>query len=47
LTIQATGKGRLTLNRLGHMTVKPTITFVPTNGTARSKSTSVALKKRR
>jgi trimeric autotransporter adhesin len=46
LTVEAAGKARLTLNRLGHITVKPTITFAPTGGTARSRSTTVVLKKR-
>jgi hypothetical protein len=47
LTVQAAGKAKLTLNRLGHITVRPTITFAPTGGAARSRSTTVVLKKRR
>ena len=46
LTVQAAGKARLTLNRLGHATVKAIITFAPTGGTARSRSTTVVLRKR-
>jgi hypothetical protein len=46
LTVQATGKSRQTLGRLGRVKVKVTITFTPTGGAARSRSTTVVLKKR-
>jgi hypothetical protein len=47
LSVQATGNARQILGRLGRVKVKPTITFAPTGGTARSRSTAVVLKKRR
>jgi hypothetical protein len=47
LTVQATGKSTQTLNRLGRVNVKVTITFTPTGGNAKSRSTTVALKKGR
>jgi hypothetical protein len=45
LTVQATGKARQTLIRTRRVKVTVTITFVPTGGTARSRSTSLVLKK--
>jgi hypothetical protein len=45
LIVQATGKSRQTLDRLGRVTVKVTITFTPAGGSARSRSTTVLLKK--
>jgi hypothetical protein len=45
LTVQATGKSSKTLDRLGRVTVKVTTTFIPTGGSARSRSTTVVLKK--
>ncbi|HJX47633.1 MAG TPA: hypothetical protein VJ375_07300, partial [Gaiellaceae bacterium] len=47
LTVQATGKSSQTLNRVGRVNVKVTIAFTPTGGSARSRSTTVVLKKRR
>jgi hypothetical protein len=47
LTVQATGKSGQTLNRLGRVSVKVTIAFTPTGGSARSRSTTVVLKKSR
>jgi hypothetical protein len=46
LTVQATGKSKLTLVRLHHVSVKVAITFTPTGGIARSRSTTVVLKRR-
>jgi hypothetical protein len=46
LTVQATGKAKQTLARVGHVKVKVTITFTPTSGPARSRSTTVMLKRR-
>jgi len=46
LTVQATGKSKATLDRLGHVKVKVTIAFTPTGGSAKSRSTTVVLKKR-
>jgi hypothetical protein len=46
LTVQATGKSKQTLARLGHVNVKATITFTPTGGSAKSRSTTVVLKRR-
>jgi hypothetical protein len=45
LTVQAMGKSKLTLVRLGHVSVKVTITFAPTGGIAKSRSTTVLLKR--
>jgi hypothetical protein len=45
VTVQATGKSRLTLSRVGDVSVKVTITFAPAGGTPKSRSTAVALKK--
>jgi hypothetical protein len=45
LTVQATGTSKLTLDRLGRVKVKVLITFAPTGGTAKSKITTVVLKK--
>ncbi len=45
LTVQATGKSKLTLVRVGHLSVKVTITFAPTGGIAKSRSTTVLLKR--
>ena len=45
LTVQATGKSKLTLVRVGHVSVKVTITFAPTGGIAKSRSTTVLLKR--
>ena len=45
LTVQATGKARQTLIRAHHVKVTVTITFLPTGGSARSRSTSLVLKK--
>jgi hypothetical protein len=47
LTVQATGKSAQTLNRLGRVNVKVVIAFTPTGGTAKSRSTTVVLKKSR
>jgi len=47
LTVQASGKSSQTLNRVGRVNVKVTIAFTPTGGSARSRSTTVVLKKRR
>jgi hypothetical protein len=46
LTVQATGKAKQTLARVGHVKVKVTITFTPTGGPARSRSTTVVLRRR-
>jgi trimeric autotransporter adhesin len=46
LTVQATGKAKQTLARAGHVKVKVAITFTPTGGTARSRSTTVLLRRR-
>ena len=45
VTVQATGTSKLTLIRLGHVSVKVTITFAPTGGIAKSRSTTVVLKR--
>jgi hypothetical protein len=47
LTVQATGKAAQTLKRVGRVSVTVTTTFAPTGGTARSRSTTVVLKKHR
>lgn len=47
LTVQATGTSAQTLNRLRRVSVKVTITFTPTGGSSRSRSTTVVLKKSR
>jgi hypothetical protein len=47
LTVRATGKSKRTLDRLGRVKVKVVITFTPTGGRAKSRSTTVVLKKRR
>ncbi len=46
LTVQATGKAKQTLARVGHVKVRVAITFTPTGGTARSRSTTVLLRRR-
>ena len=46
LLVRATGKSQLTLVRTGRVKVKITITFAPTGGSARSRSTSILLKRR-
>ena len=46
LTVQATGKSKQTLDRLGRVSVKVTISFTPTGGSANSRSMTVVLKKR-
>jgi hypothetical protein len=46
LTVQATGKSKQTLDRLGRVKVTVAITFTPTGGSAKSRSTTVLLKKR-
>ena len=45
LTVQATGKAKQTLVRVGRVKVKVAITFTPTGGTAKSRSVSVLLKR--
>ena len=45
LTVRAIGKPLQTLDRLGRVSVKVTITFTPTGGSAKSRSTTVVLKK--
>jgi hypothetical protein len=45
LTIKAKGKNQKTLNETGKVTVKPKITYTPTNGAARTQSIKVKLKK--
>jgi hypothetical protein len=45
LTVQAVGKVRQTLDRLRRVKVKIVITFTPTGGTAKSRATTVVLKK--
>ena len=47
LTVQAAGKAKQTLDRVGRVKLKATITFTPTGGTARSRSATVVLKKHR
>ena len=47
LTVQAAGKAKQTLGRVGHVKVKVTITFTPTGGGTKSRSTTVLLKKPR
>ena len=47
VAVQATGKSKLTLVRVGHVSVKVTLRFAPTGGTAKSRSTTVVLKKTR
>ncbi|MGZ4414177.1 MAG: hypothetical protein ACXVRZ_07385 [Gaiellaceae bacterium] len=46
VTVQATGESMQTLDRVGRMSVKVTITFTPTGGSARSRATTVVLRKR-
>jgi trimeric autotransporter adhesin len=46
LTVRAVGKVKEKLDRLGRAGVNVTITFTPTGGTARSRSTTVILKTR-
>jgi hypothetical protein len=46
LSVQAAGKTLQTLRRLHHVSVKVTVAFTPTGGSARSRSTTVVLKKR-
>jgi hypothetical protein len=45
VTVQATGKSKLTLSRVGHVSVRVTLTFAPAGGTPKSRSTTVVLKK--
>jgi hypothetical protein len=45
VTVRAKGKKRKTLNDKGKVTVKPKITFTPTNGTAAVSTKKVKLKK--
>jgi hypothetical protein len=45
VTVQATGKSKLTLIGVGHVSVKVTLTFAPAGGTPKSRSTTVVLKK--
>jgi polysaccharide deacetylase 2 family uncharacterized protein YibQ len=46
LTVQATGKSKQTLDHLGRVSVKVTISFTPTGGSVKSRSMTVVLKKR-
>ena len=46
LTVQATGKSKLTLTRAGRVKVKVTISFVPTGGSAKSRSITLVLRRR-
>ena len=46
LTVQATGKSKATLDRVGSVRVKVAIAFAPSAGTVTRKSTTVVLKKR-
>jgi len=45
LTVQATGKSKQTLARLGHVNVKATITFTPTGGPPSPEAKRVTLRK--
>jgi trimeric autotransporter adhesin len=46
LAVQATGKSKQTLDRVGRVKVKVAITFTPTGGSATSRSATVVLRKR-
>ena len=46
LTVRATGKSLQTLGRVGRVSLKVTIAFTPAGGSAKSRSTTVVLKKR-